>query len=55
MATRNSRHHIQEDSSMPLSLRERQAVVRELAIKPRNGSGHASEKRCMNVPARTNS
>ena len=31
MATRNVRHQIQEDSVMPLSLTERQAVLRELA------------------------
>jgi hypothetical protein len=31
MATRNPRHQIQEDSLMPLSLTERQAVLRELA------------------------
>ena len=40
MATRNLRHHLQEDSSMPLSLRERQAVVRELAPRYRKAAKH---------------
>ena len=38
MATRNSRHPIKEDSSMPLSLPERQAVVRELASQYRKAT-----------------
>ncbi len=40
MATRNFRHHIQEDSSMPLPLRERQAVARELAPRYRKAAKH---------------
>ncbi len=36
MATRNSRHPIKEDSSMPLSLPERQAVVREFSSEEHN-------------------
>ena len=40
MGTRKSRHHIQEDSSMPLSLPERQAVVRELAARYRKAPKH---------------
>ncbi len=40
MATRNFRHPIQEDSSMPLSLRERQTVVRKLALRYRKAAKH---------------
>ena len=40
MATRIARHQVQEDSKMPLSLAERQAVLRELA-----GPYHRARKR----------
>ncbi len=40
MATRNSRHPMKEDSSMPLSLPERQAVVLELASQYRKATKH---------------
>ncbi|AEJ40521.1 putative transposase [Sulfobacillus acidophilus TPY] len=39
MASRNSRHHaLQEDPLMPLSLPERRAVIRELAVMHRQAT-----------------